>query len=138
MKSIQYPLIEDEKTEKETYMISENTEKTLGENIEENKKNLAKSENPEQLRKHPDGNKERFSPEGDRFLQAPPSIAGICAAQPAKDGNCIPLLKNIIGADPGKERKTKRKREEFQAAQQVAIHRHHKRGHHIHPPQAPR
>ena len=110
MKSIQYPLIEDEKTEKETYMISENTEKTLGENIEENKKNLAKSENPEQLRKHPDGNKERFSPEGDRFLQAPPSIAGICAAQPAKDGKLHSSPKKYNRGRSRERKKDKKKK----------------------------
>ena len=48
MESIPYPLIEDEESEKETSMISENTEQTPGEFIGKNKKNLARSENPEQ------------------------------------------------------------------------------------------
>ena len=41
MESIPYPPIEYEKPEKEPSMTSENTEKTLGENIAKNKKEFS-------------------------------------------------------------------------------------------------
>ena len=42
----------------------------------------------------------------------------------------------MLGADPGKERKTERKGE-VQTGHQVALYCHHGPAHHIHPPQAP-
>ena len=77
-------------------MTRENTEQTPGENIEVNKKNLARPRNPKQqaplansghLHKQPEGNKERFSTEGCRFPEnhAPLFTARMCTGQSAKD-----------------------------------------------------
>ena len=51
--------------------------------------------------------------------------------------NMIPLLKNMLWADPGKERRTGRKVEEVPGGHQVTLHCHHWRAH-IHLPEAPR
>ena len=125
-------------------MTSENTEQTPGENIEENNKNLTRSENPEQqtplatyanLCKQPEGNEERFSPGRGRFpeMQTPPSRARICTTKFAKNAN--------LDSSPEKhargrsmEKRTERKKE-VQAVHQVALHRHHQQAHHIHPVQ---
>ena len=96
MESIPCLLTENEEPGKETSMASKNTKQTPGENNDKNKKNLARSENPEQqaplaasgyLPKKPESNRERFLTEENRFYekQVPPSTAGICTIQPAKD-----------------------------------------------------
>ena len=119
MESIPYPPIEYEKPEKEASMISENTEQTLGENIEKNKKNLARSGTPEQqaflanskdLGKQPKGKKESFyQKEADFLKRRPllPQLESVKYNQP-KMQNWILLLKNMLRADPGKERRTER------------------------------
>ena len=97
-------------------MTSENTEQTAGENIEENKKNLGSSENPEQqavlatsvdLHKQPEGNKE-----GGRFLekQPPHSTAGTCGAEPAKDAKLDSSLEKHARGRSRERKKDRKKR----------------------------